>query len=72
LGTVWKDHGGSTGQWKIKNDRGGPIIYQLYDSKGNPFIFLVKADNNILFFADNKGNPLRGNEDFSYTLNRVK
>ena len=41
-----------------------------YD-KPDESLFLVVADDNILFFADKNFHLYNGNEDFSYTLNRV-
>ncbi len=35
-------------------------------------LYLLKGDDNILFFVDPNGRLLVGNEDFSYTLNRRK
>ncbi|MFN8344368.1 MAG: hypothetical protein U0X91_05170 [Spirosomataceae bacterium] len=62
------------GTWKIH--KGTPydpnvLVYQLEnDNPGEP-IFLLKGDDNVLFFLDKNKNLLVGNELFSYTLNRV-
>jgi hypothetical protein len=45
-------------------------VYQL-NAKDEPPLLLLKADDNILFFLDQRRAPLGGNADFSYTLNRV-
>jgi hypothetical protein len=34
-------------------------------------ITLLKADNNILYFTDEDLNPLVGNGDHSYVLNKM-
>jgi len=43
----------------------------LNDDKENGFLYLLELDENILMFIDAQGNLLVGNEDFSYTMNRV-
>jgi hypothetical protein len=45
------------------------IVYQLAFESDGP-IYLLKADDGILFFLDNNGRILVGDRDFSYTLNR--
>jgi hypothetical protein len=35
------------------------------------FLSFMKADENILLFLDQKGELMVGNQDFSFTLNRV-
>jgi hypothetical protein len=59
------------GRWEIvkKNDK---IIYKLNPANYPRSIYLLKADENILFFTDAEGNLLVGNEDFSYALNRTE
>ncbi len=69
---TWRAYRGKTGSWKIITGRDGRTIYQLKDEQGNGFLYLVKADENILLFADANGKLLTGDEDFSYTLNRLK
>lgn len=69
-GTAWRNMESKTGSWKITIGKNNQLIYQLYDEKGNAFIYLLKADENILLFTDAAGKLLVGNEDFSYTLNR--
>jgi hypothetical protein len=59
------------GRWEIIG-KNGRIIYKL-DIEKRPYpLYLLKADDNILFFTDAQGNLLVGNENFSYTLNRTK
>lgn len=61
------------GKWTItKGTKVNPdaIVYQL-DSEGLEPIFLMKGDDNVVFFLDKNKNLLAGNMLFSYTLNRV-
>lgn len=46
------------------------IVYRLVPDKETPEILLLKGDDNVLFFLDNQRQPLTGNNEFSYTLNR--
>jgi hypothetical protein len=71
FGNIWHKPG-RTGPWELKEAKDGRIIYQLYDEKGNEFVRLVKLDDNILAFTDALGKLLVGNEDFSYTMNRIE
>lgn len=59
------------GNWEIARGKDGRIIYKLSPEKKSATLYLVKADDNILFFTDAEGNLLSGNENFSYTLNRT-
>jgi len=70
FGTPYRKEGGLKGTWKIVTGKDGRIIYQLNDKSGKAFINLLKTDENILWFTDQKGKLLVGNEDFSYALNR--
>ena len=61
------------GKWTIiKGAKTGPdaVVYQLDLDDAQGSLFLLKADNNILFFLSKEKNLLVGNGDFSYTLNR--
>jgi hypothetical protein len=62
------------GKWTIsKGVKGNPdaVVYGLEFDPG-AYLYLVKGDENVLFVLDeNKGFSV-GNEDFSYTLNRVE
>ena len=69
-GTAWRKENGLTGNWKIITGKNNRILYQLNDDKGNKVLNLLRATENIFLFVDADGNPLTGNEDFSYTLNR--
>jgi hypothetical protein len=72
FGTAYRKEGGKRGNWKLSKNKNGRIVYQLNDDDGNGFIYLLKLDENILVITDAVGNLLVGDEDFSYTLNRVK
>jgi hypothetical protein len=61
-----------TGNWEIIKDKEGNITYRLHNSIQNTFLYLVVVDENILLFTDAYRNLLVGNEDFSYTLNKLK
>jgi hypothetical protein len=69
LGTGYRAEGGRKGKWDISSKE-GKIMYQLYDEKGEVFIHLLKLDDGVLIFTDEKGNLLVGDHDFSYTMNR--
>jgi hypothetical protein len=48
------------------------VVYRLDATKTEPALFLLRGDDNVLFFLDGSRKPLVGNADFSYTLNRKK
>jgi hypothetical protein len=58
------------GKWQIITGKNGRIIYQIYRDIPEHAAYLVKGDNNIVFFADDKGQLLVGDKNFSYTLSR--
>ena len=60
------------GTWKIIKGKDGKVVYQLQYPGKSTFIYLLVADENILYFTDAEGKLLVGNEDFSYALNRKK
>lgn len=66
-----RKEGGITGNWKIIIGKNGRIIYQLIDDNGKGFLYLLKADEQILLFTDAQGKLLIGDGDFSYTMNRI-
>lgn len=68
-GLGYRKHTMKRGNWIIEKGRQGETIYVLDPEKGVAAARLWKASDNILFFIDGNGNPLIGNEDFSYTLN---
>jgi hypothetical protein len=62
-----------TGKWSIiKGIDGNPeaTVFQL-EQQGKPTLFLLKGDDNVLFFLDQEKNIPLGNRDFAYTLNRA-
>lgn len=71
LGTSWREENGKAGTWEIITSKTGKIMYRLNDKNGKAFIYLLKLDEHILVFTDADGKLLVGNEDFSYTLNRI-
>lgn len=64
------EYPGTTGRWKIINGRDGRIIYALTPNGATTPTYLLKLDENIVAFTDQKGNLLVGNQDFSFTLSR--
>lgn len=69
-GRGYKKETMAKGSWEIIR-KNGRIVYKLdIERRMNP-LYLLKADDNILFFIDAEGKLLVGNEDFSYTLNRT-
>ncbi len=61
------------GKWKvIRGTKTDPnaIVYQLDAFGSDGPVYLLKADDGVLFFLDNNGRVLVGDKDFSYTLNR--
>jgi hypothetical protein len=69
---AWRSGEKPAGHWRIENNGRNGLVYRLYNVNGNPLLSLLKVDKSILLFTDNKGNPLCGNEDFSFTLIRTK
>lgn len=57
------------GRWEIIQ-KNGRVIYKLDINRRTNPLYLLKADDNILFFTDAEGRLLVGNENLSYTLNR--
>lgn len=61
------------GNWHIiKGSKEDPedLVLAL-EADNQQTIYLLKGDDNVLFFLDNDKNILTGNELFNYTLNRV-
>src|SRR4249920_2600717 len=70
-GFVFRKENIMRGEWRlIKGTNADPraMVYELTRQKNAP-IYLLKADENILFFLDQKKNIMVGNRNFSYTLN---
>lgn len=61
-------------KWEIvKGSSSNPdaVIYKVVmDNLAKPILFFV-ADENVLYFVDEQGEPLPGNADFSFVLNRL-
>jgi hypothetical protein len=63
-----------TGRWTIikgtaTNEEA--IIYKVQaDNLAEPILFFL-GDENVLFFLDKDNNPFIGNEDFSFTMNKI-
>jgi hypothetical protein len=71
-GTLFRDFD-REGKWAILQGRpadANATIYRLDFDKVEKPLFLLKVDDNILFFLHNDGSLMVGNSDFSYTLNR--
>jgi len=62
------------GKWEIlKGTANDPsvFIYKITVSNLTDPILFLAADNNILLFLDKEKEPLVGNDDFSFTMNKV-
>ncbi len=61
------------GKWEIadKQNTAGTLLVLYYSPNRKP-LYLLKGDDNVLFILNDNRQMLTGNEDFSYTLNRVK
>jgi hypothetical protein len=53
-----------------RNNNREAIVYRLTPNGNGPAVFLLKGDDNVLFFLNQNQQPLVGTTDFSYTLNR--
>jgi hypothetical protein len=71
LGTAYRAQNGKTGTWRIIHGKDDRIIFELNNDKETNYLHLVKLDEQVLIFSDTEGKLLVGNEDFSYTINRV-
>ena len=63
------------GTWTILHGTTGDpkaIIFRLTPAGDEVPLYLLKGDDNVLFFLDSNKKLLAGNSDFSYTLNRVE
>lgn len=70
-GTLYRDRP-HTGRWSIdpQGKDARATIIRLDPTEGGAFLSFLIADDNILVFLDKGGQPLVGNADFSFTLNR--
>ena len=71
FGTSYRAMNGRPCTWRLSKNDNGDLRYELIDDTGKPFVWLRAADSNILYFTDANGKLLVGNEDFSYSLNRL-
>jgi len=64
--------GAREGEWTIVRGMGAntSVAYRLNAAPGEPALFLLRGDENVLFFLDQQLRPLTGHWEFSYTLNR--
>lgn len=46
------------------------IVYRLAPTETEAALFLLKGDDNVLFFLNQNRRPMVGHAEFSYTLNR--
>ena len=66
-----------TGTWAISRGSkadANAIVFELDPDKTDPdhaFMFLLKADDNVLFIMDKDRKLMVGNDNFSYTLYRT-
>jgi hypothetical protein len=72
-GTLYRE-GAGEGAWKMTRGakpHSDANVYRLDPSGTGTALFLWGADENVLFFLNQNREPLVGNSEFSYTLNRV-
>jgi hypothetical protein len=65
--------GAREGVWTIERGAEGDSkasVFRLASIKKGSDLFLLKGDENVLFFLDRERKPLVGHAEFSYTLNR--
>lgn len=65
--------GAREGNWTIVGGTAtnpNAVIYRLEPTQTEPALLLLKGDDDVLFFLDQKQRLMVGNADFSYTLNR--
>jgi len=63
------------GKWRIvQGTKANPkaVVIQLDPDSPTKNIFLLKADQHVLFFLDKERRLMVGNENFSYTLYRTE
>ena len=61
------------GKWTIVRGAAtdpSATVYRLGPTATEPAIFLLKGDDNVLFFLNREREPLVGHAEFSYTLDR--
>lgn len=63
------------GKWSVTTGmptNSNAEIYKLSTADGSSFLYLLKGDDNVLFVLDQNKQLMAGDENFSYTLNRVQ
>ena len=77
IGTPYRSRGDRTGRQnggrsatRMRDPSSGALILRLDRGRPGEYLFLIRADENVLFFLDKEGNALVGNSSHSYTLNR--
>jgi len=64
-----------TGKWRVVKDinniLSASVIILEHEQPDKP-LYLLKGDENVLFILDDHFGFLTGDQDFSYTLNRVR
>ncbi len=71
---TYANHATKTGKWIITKGMEGnadALIYELNLSDPESTLYLLRGDENVLFLLDNHKQFMKGNAQFSYTLNRV-
>lgn len=71
-GTLYR-RGAGQGNWtRIRGSQNNPqaIVYLLTPGDGSPALYLLKGDDNVVFFLNQNQQALVGDIYFSYTLNR--
>jgi hypothetical protein len=62
------------GTWSITRGAAtdpNATVYRLAPTQTEPALLLMKGADNVLFFLNQKQEPMVGHAEFSYTLNRV-
>ena len=71
---TYTNHVVKTGNWSISRAMPGnpdAVIYELKLSEPDAILYIFPGDENVLFLLDKNKEFLKGNKEFSYTLNRV-
>lgn len=69
---TWRTIRGKSGKYTITQNKNGQPLYQLNNEDGSAPLYLIRPADNILLFTNAEGQLLTGNQDFSYTLNRIR
>ena len=71
---TYSNHTAKTGKWQISRGMPGnadAIIYELRLDAPDVSLYILRGDDNVLFLLDKNRQFMKGNTEFSYTLNRV-